>query len=77
MSDEIDYLDSDAKAASILTAMVLAAPNYSVIPKPILHWYLERRRIDLAALEAHDGTEAEIASVRNDIATIEVVGTHL
>lgn len=63
-------------AAKILCAMVGGAPNYRLVPRPVLVWYYEHRKIDL--MRAHDrrytpdeGREQLVTSIEQDLAVIE------
>lgn len=76
---EADARTNAETAVKILCAMVQSAPNYALVPPPLLEWYLAHRRIDLRV--ARDPRVGQIAlpveaiedMIKQDIAVIETV----
>lgn len=68
-----DAQRSAEQAVKILCAMVGNAPNYTLVPSPVLRWYHAHRQIDLCVAQdpRNSYTPEDIQAIKADIDVIE------
>lgn len=77
-----DAQKSAENAVRILCAMISGAPNYTLVPRPVLAWYLAHRKVDLQIARdtrviPKEDTERMVTHIEQDIAVIEHVLSQL